>query len=188
MDSPSSSASGPRRRFFRTHTAVRGSVQDPMGKTGLAHMFEHMAFKGTDTIGRCDYAGEKVALAKVGTCLCRFYCRARQAGRPRRSQAQAAQDKKLESAIAAADKFSAAYNNEFGKIVESEGGEGMNAFTDPRPGGNPRAHDNQRHVYDFTIQVPAMRIGVMFAKSFPMVGSDNHVGVGPLGRTLQELQ
>ena len=57
-----------------------------------------------------------------------------------------------------------------------------------RPGGNPRAHDNQRHVYDFAIQVPAMRIGVMFAKSFPMVGSDDHVGVRPLGRTLQELQ
>ena len=36
-----------------------------MGKTGLAHMFEHMAFKGTDTIGTRDYAGEKVALAKV---------------------------------------------------------------------------------------------------------------------------
>src|ERR1700738_1056828 len=33
-------------------------------------------------------------------------------------------------AIAAADKFCAAYNNEFGKIVEGEGGEGMNAFTD----------------------------------------------------------
>ena len=31
-----------------------GSVQDPMGKTGLAHMFEHMAFKGTDTIGTKD--------------------------------------------------------------------------------------------------------------------------------------
>src|SRR6266702_3166343 len=28
-----------------------GSTQDPMGATGLAHMFEHMAFKGTDKIG-----------------------------------------------------------------------------------------------------------------------------------------
>src|SRR6516165_7138829 len=28
-----------------------GSVQDPQGETGLAHMFEHMAFKGTDQIG-----------------------------------------------------------------------------------------------------------------------------------------
>src|SRR4029077_15561475 len=28
-----------------------GSVDDPGGRTGLAHMFEHMAFKGTSTIG-----------------------------------------------------------------------------------------------------------------------------------------
>ena len=49
---------------FFTHVDA-GSVQDPMGKTGLAHMFEHMAFKGTDTIGTRDYAGEKIALAKV---------------------------------------------------------------------------------------------------------------------------
>src|SRR5205807_4886243 len=39
-----------------------GSVQDPMGKTGLAHMFEHEAFKGTETIGPKNYAAEKVAL------------------------------------------------------------------------------------------------------------------------------
>src|SRR5208337_3543431 len=31
--------------------------------------------------------------------------------------------------ISTADKFSAGYTNEFGKIVEGEGGEGMNAFT-----------------------------------------------------------
>src|SRR5450759_3319686 len=49
---------------FFTHVDA-GSVQDPMGKTGLAHMFEHMAFKGTDTIGTRDYAGEKATLAKV---------------------------------------------------------------------------------------------------------------------------
>src|SRR5579872_3860138 len=42
-----------------------GSAQDPKGKTGLAHMFEHMAFKGTDKIGTTNYAAEKVALEKV---------------------------------------------------------------------------------------------------------------------------
>src|SRR3979411_3163255 len=42
-----------------------GSVQDPLGETGLAHMFEHMAFKGTDKIGTKNYAAEKVALEKV---------------------------------------------------------------------------------------------------------------------------
>ena len=49
---------------FFTNVDV-GSVQDPMGKTGLAHMLEHMAFKGTADIGTKDYAAEKVALAKV---------------------------------------------------------------------------------------------------------------------------
>src|SRR5215510_13901051 len=43
---------------FFTHVDA-GSVQDPMGKTGLAHMFEHMAFKGTDNIVTKDYAAEK---------------------------------------------------------------------------------------------------------------------------------
>ena len=42
-----------------------GSVQDPMGGTGLAHMFEHMAFKGTPDIGTKNYPADKVALEKV---------------------------------------------------------------------------------------------------------------------------
>ena len=49
---------------FFTHVDA-GSVQDPLNKTGLAHMFEHMAFKGTDKIGTKDYAAEKAALQKV---------------------------------------------------------------------------------------------------------------------------
>jgi len=44
---------------FFTHVDA-GSVQDPMGKTGLAHMFEHMAFKGTDTIGRAIMLAKKL--------------------------------------------------------------------------------------------------------------------------------
>ncbi len=51
-----------------------GSAQDPIGKTGLAHMFEHMAFKGTDKIGTTDYAAEKPALEKVETALRRLHC------------------------------------------------------------------------------------------------------------------
>ena len=40
---------------FFTHVDA-GSSQDPLGKTGLAHMFEHMAFKGTDKVGTTNYA------------------------------------------------------------------------------------------------------------------------------------
>src|ERR1700753_3996406 len=42
-----------------------GSAQDPKNQTGLAHMMEHMAFKGTPDLGTKDYAAEKPALAKV---------------------------------------------------------------------------------------------------------------------------
>lgn len=48
------------------HTLANvGSVNDPVGQTGMAHMFEHMAFKGTPTIGTKNYEQESRALAEV---------------------------------------------------------------------------------------------------------------------------
>src|SRR6476660_6560754 len=45
------------------HTYVNaGSVDDPQGQTGIAHMFEHMAFKGTSAIGTVNWAQEKKAI------------------------------------------------------------------------------------------------------------------------------
>lgn len=45
------------------HTYVNaGSAQDPAGRTGVAHMLEHLAFKGTDTIGTKNWPAEKKAL------------------------------------------------------------------------------------------------------------------------------
>src|SRR5712692_8816962 len=49
---------------FHTYVDV-GSANDERGATGLAHMFEHMAFKGTRSIGTTNYVKEKAALAKV---------------------------------------------------------------------------------------------------------------------------
>src|SRR5688572_15454933 len=42
-----------------------GSAQEVPGITGLAHMFEHMAFKGSDRLGSKKWDAEKKALAKV---------------------------------------------------------------------------------------------------------------------------
>jgi len=104
-----------------------GSAQDPMGKTGLAHMFEHMAFKGTETIGTTNYAAEKVALQKVETAYAAYVAeRDKPVGRDE------AKLKQLETvwkdAIAAADKY--VVPNQFGKIIEQSGGQDLNAFTD----------------------------------------------------------
>src|SRR6202046_2471075 len=48
------------------HTYVNaGSVDDPSGETGIAHMVEHLAFKGTETIGTRNYPLEKQAMEEV---------------------------------------------------------------------------------------------------------------------------
>jgi predicted Zn-dependent peptidase len=104
-----------------------GSAQDPQRQTGLAHMFEHMAFKGTDTIGTTNYAAEKPALEKVEVAYAAYI-----AERDKRVGRDEAKLKELEKAwkdtIAAADKY--VVSNEFAKIVEQNGGAGLNAFTD----------------------------------------------------------
>ena len=103
-----------------------GSAQDPQHATGLAHMFEHMAFKGTDKIGTTDYPAEKAALAKVETAYAAYL-----EERDKSVGQDPAKLKELEKAwkdaIADADKY--VVGNAFGKIVEQNGGEDMNAFT-----------------------------------------------------------
>ena len=110
---------------FFTHVDA-GSAQDPLGKTGLAHMFEHMAFKGTDKIGTTDYTAEKVALAKVEQAYA-AYIEERDKRTGRDEQKLKDLDKQWKDAIKAANQY--VKPNEFGQIVESNGGEGMNAFT-----------------------------------------------------------
>jgi predicted Zn-dependent peptidase len=104
-----------------------GSVQDPMNKTGLAHMMEHMAFKGTETIGTTNYAAEKPALEKVETAYAAYISeRDKSVGR---DEAQLKQlEQAWKDAIAAADKY--VVPNQFGRIIEQNGGEDLNAFTD----------------------------------------------------------
>src|SRR5260370_7909468 len=56
----------PEAPVFSFYTLVdAGSADDPQGASGLAHMFEHMAFKGTNEVGTTNYPAEKIALAKV---------------------------------------------------------------------------------------------------------------------------
>jgi predicted Zn-dependent peptidase len=104
-----------------------GSAQDPMNKTGLAHMFEHMAFKGTDKIGTTNYAAEKPALEKVEVAYAAYIVeRDKTMGRDEAKLKQL--EKAWKDAIATADKY--VVPNQFGKIIEQNGGQDLNAFTD----------------------------------------------------------
>jgi len=110
---------------FFTHVDV-GAVQEVPGITGLAHMFEHMAFKGTDKIGTTDYEAEKAALAGVETAYAAYdEARRRAVGRDEKDVAE--KEKVWKKAMEDADRY--VVKNEFGEIVDREGGVGLNAFT-----------------------------------------------------------
>ena len=103
-----------------------GDVNDPSGESGLAHMFEHLAFKGTSQIGTTDYADEKVTLAKVEAANDAYRAEYLKAvGRDPQKLAEL--KKAFKEAEAEAHKF--VIPNQFTDIAERNGAEGLNAQT-----------------------------------------------------------
>ena len=117
---------------FSFYTLVdAGSANDPSGQSGLAHMFEHIAFKGTDTIGTTDYAAEKIALDKVETAYAAYDSAYRNAvADDTVAKNQATLDalhKTFEDAVEAAQKF--VIPNQFSELAEENGAVDLNAST-----------------------------------------------------------
>ena len=103
-----------------------GDVNDPSGESGLAHMFEHLAFKGTSEIGTTDYDAEKVALAKVETANDAYEAEyLKPVGRD--PQKLAALKKAVQDDEAEAHKY--VVPNQFTEIAQRNGAEGLNAET-----------------------------------------------------------
>jgi predicted Zn-dependent peptidase len=103
-----------------------GDVNDPSGQSGLAHMFEHLAFKGTSQIGTTNYAAEKVALAKVEAANDAYEAEYLKAvGRDEKKLAEL--KKAFKDAEAEAHKF--VVPNQFTDVAERNGAEGLNAET-----------------------------------------------------------
>ena len=103
-----------------------GAVDDPKGYTGLAHMFEHMAFKGTTTLGTKDIKKERELIAVEDSVFLEL--------RAERKKGRLADSAKIEALEAAYDEArEASYEyvvpNELGNVVEREGGIGLNAGT-----------------------------------------------------------
>ena len=122
------------------HTYVNaGAVDDPGGSTGLAHMFEHMAFKGTPQIGSKNWVKEKAALDAIERAYDRLEAernKSFRADKAKIAQLEAA----LKDAIATADSY--VESNEYDRIVESNGGVGMNAGT---------SEDSTQYFYSFPL-------------------------------------
>lgn len=103
-----------------------GGVDENQNATGLAHIFEHMAFKGTTSVGTKDIKGELVAMKAEDEAFL-----ALRAERLRRPHPDPAKIRQLEVALAEAQKKAQAFvvPNEIGDIIERAGGNGLNAFT-----------------------------------------------------------
>ncbi|MFQ5789902.1 MAG: M16 family metallopeptidase [Acidobacteriota bacterium] len=103
-----------------------GSVDEEAGMSGMAHMFEHMAFKGTSKIGTTDYGREKEALEKVDRAY--LALREERLKGPRADRNRLAE---LEKAFHQAQDEAGQYvvANEFTQAIERNGGVGLNATT-----------------------------------------------------------
>ncbi|HEY3741476.1 MAG TPA: pitrilysin family protein [Bryobacteraceae bacterium] len=128
---------------FNTYVNA-GSVDDPPHKTGLAHMMEHMAFKGTETIGTRNWPLEKKALAGIEHAY-DLLDAARAKGSDEKTIATLQTG--LKEAMEKADSY--VVPNEYDKIVEENGGAGLNAGT---------AEDATNYYYSF----PSNRIELWF--------------------------
>jgi predicted Zn-dependent peptidase len=110
---------------FHTYADV-GAVDEVWGITGIAHLFEHLAFKGTSTIGTRDYKAEKKAMDKVDEAFM-----ALKAERQKGDRADKARLDRLENQFKEAQEQAQEYlvHDEYEETFSREGGSGFNAYT-----------------------------------------------------------
>ncbi|MGF1671185.1 MAG: M16 family metallopeptidase [Balneolaceae bacterium] len=102
-----------------------GSANEPVGNTGIAHIFEHMAFKGTHYIGTTDWESEKQAIEAVEAAY-QAWLREKQSANTEPEKLEKLW-KEFENAQEESKKY--VVNNEFSQIIQKNGGVGLNAFT-----------------------------------------------------------
>ncbi|MDZ8184701.1 MAG: pitrilysin family protein [Nostoc sp. ChiSLP02] len=107
---------------FLTYADV-GGVDEPDGKTGVAHFLEHLAFKGTTRIGTEDYKAEKPLLERLEQLDAQIKA-AKADGKKDEVARLEAEFKQVESQAGKLVR-----QNEMGRIVEQAGGVGLNATT-----------------------------------------------------------
>jgi len=102
-----------------------GGVDEQPGLTGLAHLFEHMAFKGTTLIGTSDYEAEKVILDEIEGVADKLT--QEQAKESPDADIVAALSQRLAALRAEHKKY--VVKDEFFRIYERNGAVGLNAGT-----------------------------------------------------------
>jgi len=103
-----------------------GGADEVAGNTGIAHVFEHMAFKGTTTLGTKDYKKEKAIMDEMDKLYDEIRAEWVKGGR-----AEPERLAQLQTEFQNLQEAAAQYSNgeEYTKILEQEGAVGVNATT-----------------------------------------------------------
>ena len=103
-----------------------GSVDERSDERGIAHLLEHMLFKGTKTLGTTDYAAEKPLLDQIEATAQGLINE-----KAKREKGDPVKVERLGERLAALEKEAAKYviKEEFTEIYARNGGTGYNAFT-----------------------------------------------------------
>ncbi|MDZ7262074.1 MAG: insulinase family protein [candidate division KSB1 bacterium] len=109
---------------FHTYADV-GSAQEVYGITGISHLLEHMAFKGSKVVGTKDYAAEARLLEQVDQLYDQL-TQAQNAIKPDSARIKALQAK-FDSTNKAAHELVAV--DEYFDMMMKQGGRGLNAYT-----------------------------------------------------------
>jgi predicted Zn-dependent peptidase len=110
---------------FHTYADV-GAVDEVKGITGMAHIFEHMAFKGTQTIGTNDYQAEAEVMARMDDLFLTLKHEKRKG-----DQADPAKLKSLQEQFDQASQEAQKYivHDEYEESLTQQGARGFNAYT-----------------------------------------------------------
>ena len=112
---------------FSFETMVNaGGTDEQVGQTGIAHMMEHMAFKGTSVVGTKDWAKEKPLLDAEETAWQALLNERRRGFKADTTRLAALQKTFGEAQEAARAQVE---SNEYSRIIEAAGGQDMNAET-----------------------------------------------------------
>ena len=102
-----------------------GSVNDLSGQTGMAHLFEHMAFKGTRSIGTTNYQAEVPLMERIDDLMDRIV------QEEEKSKPDPDRMAELQTQLKKLQKEHKGYvvDNELGQLYERNGAVGLNAST-----------------------------------------------------------
>jgi len=101
-----------------------GSANEPVGRTGIAHIYEHMVFKGSKTIGTTNYEEEVKYINQMDDAYM-AWLREYNKFEPDEEKLEELWER-FEQLQEKAGEF--VVNNEFTQIIEREGATGVNAF------------------------------------------------------------